>query len=86
MDGREWFLHLMFLKPWMGEGGFFIECFYDLCIWIWIIPPPLENDGLHHFTHAKKKTHDYNVSIAKEEKGFVWLTHNHFTNDNLLVI
>jgi len=24
MDGREWLLHLMFLKPWMGEGGFFI--------------------------------------------------------------
>ena len=24
MDGREWFLHLMILKLWMGEGGFFI--------------------------------------------------------------
>ena len=22
MDGREWFLHLMFLKPWMKESGF----------------------------------------------------------------
>ena len=24
MDGREWFLHLILLKPWMREGGFFI--------------------------------------------------------------
>jgi hypothetical protein len=24
MDGREWFIHLMLLKPWMGESGFSI--------------------------------------------------------------
>ena len=24
MDGRELVIHLMFLKPWMGEGGFSI--------------------------------------------------------------
>jgi hypothetical protein len=24
MDGREWFLHLILLKPWMGESGFSI--------------------------------------------------------------
>ena len=44
---------------------------------IWIIPPPLENDGPHHFTHAKKETpfsyhYDYNVKITNEENGFVW--------------
>ena len=24
MDGREWFLHLILLKLWMGEGGLLI--------------------------------------------------------------
>jgi hypothetical protein len=24
MDGREWFLHLILLKPWMRESGFSI--------------------------------------------------------------
>ena len=70
MDGRVWFLHLMFL--WLMHLN--------------LDHSPLENDGPPSFHACSKETHDYNVPISKEENGFVWLTHNRVSNDNLLLI
>ena len=57
-----------FQKPWMGEGGLSVYCFMTY---------PSEFRSL-------QETHDYNVPIYNEEKGFVCFTHNRVGNEKLV--